>query len=54
MVSQLLVISLAIIAGVVSYRQYRHGDRKAGLTWMLIVAYWVALTLKNLADLFHL
>lgn len=46
-----LVILLAIIAGWVSIRQYRHGDRKAGLTWALIVLYWVVLTAKNVFDL---
>ena len=50
-VSAYLVIGLAVIAGWVSVRQYRHGDRKAGLTWALIVLYWVVLTAKNLSDL---
>ena len=53
-VSQALIICLAVIAGFVSYRQFRFGDRKAGWTWIAIVAYWVVLTLKNMADLFKL
>lgn len=52
--SAILVILLAAIAAWVSVRQYRHGDRKAGLTWMLIVLYWVVLTAKNLADLYSI
>ncbi len=49
-VSAYLVLLLAVIAGWVSLRQYRHGDRKAGLTWALIVLYWVVLTVKNICD----
>ena len=51
MISQICIICLAVIAGIVSYRQYRHGDRQAGFTWALIVGYWIVLTLKNIADL---
>lgn len=51
MISPILVILLAIIAGYVSYRQFKYGDRKSGITWACIVAYWVVLTIKNLCDL---
>lgn len=51
MISKILVIFLAVIAGWVSVRQYQHGDRKAGLTWALIVSYWIILTVKNVFDL---
>ena len=51
MASKILVIFLALIAGYVSYRQFKHGDRKSGITWACIVAYWVVLTIKNLCDL---
>lgn len=51
MLTTILVILLAIIAGYVSYRQYKYGDRKASITWAFIVLYWVVLTIKNLCDL---
>ena len=50
--SQIMIILLIFIAGFVSYRQFRYGDRKTGWTWIFIVAYWVVLTLKNMCDLF--
>ncbi len=52
--SQVSVILLAIIAGWVSIRQWRHGDRKVSLTWLLIVLYWVVLTAKNIFDYFKI
>lgn len=48
--SQICVLLLIAVAFWVSVRQYRHGDRKAGLTWALIVLYWVILTVKNICD----
>lgn len=51
MISKILVVLLALIAGYVSYRQYKHGDKAAGLTWACIVAYWIVLTIKNFCDL---
>lgn len=56
-VSQILIICLAVIAGIVSYRQYKNGtpkDRRTAITWAFIVAYWIVLTLKNIADFFKL
>lgn len=49
-VSAFLVILLAVIAGWVAVRQLNYGDRKAALTWALIVVYWVVLTAKNVCD----
>lgn len=46
-----LIILLALIAGIVSYRQYKHGNRENAVTWALIVSYWIVLTIKNLCDL---
>ena len=51
MLITIVVILLMVIAGIVSYRQYKHGNREQGLTWMLIVAYWAVLTVKNFIDL---
>lgn len=51
MIITIVVILLALIAGYVSYRQYRYGDKKQGLTWAFIVLYWIVLTVKNLIDL---
>ena len=51
MITTILIILLALIAGYVSYRQYKYGNRENGLTWAFIVAYWVVLTIKNLCDL---
>ena len=51
MIITVIVALLMIIAGIVSYRHYRYGDRKQGLTWFFIVLYWVVLTIKNLIDL---
>lgn len=47
---QIAIIMLAVNAAWVAVRQFRHGDRKAGLTWVLIVGYWVLLTIKNGLD----
>lgn len=43
--SQVFVLCLAGIAGWVAYGTY-HG----WVTWKMIVAYWVILTLKNVCD----
>ena len=51
MVTTILIILLALIAGYVSYRQYRYGNKENAITWAFIVAYWVVLTIKNLCDL---
>ena len=50
MLKRVMVIALAVIAGWVAIRQFRHGDRKAGLTWVLIVVYWFVLTVKDVLD----
>lgn len=52
--SQITVIVLMIIAGIVSYRQYKKDKKPDAITWALIVSYWVALTIKNLFDYLHL
>ena len=51
MISQILIILLALIAGYVSYRQYKYTNRDNAITWFFIVMYWAVLTFKNLADL---
>lgn len=51
MISKILVLFLAGIAGYVSYRQFKYGDKAAAITWVSIVTYWVVLTIKNLCDL---
>ncbi len=51
MVITIIVILLMLIAGIVSYRQYKYGNRDQALTWAFIVAYWVVLTVKNFIDL---
>lgn len=51
MISKILVILLAIIAGYVSYRQYRYTNRDNSITWLFIVMYWIVLTVKNICDL---
>lgn len=51
MISQILIICLALIAGYVSYRQYRYSSRANSITWLFIVLYWTVLTIKNLCDL---
>ena len=51
MITTILIILLAIIAGYVSYRQYKYGNKENSITWAFIVAYWVVLTIKNLCDL---
>lgn len=48
-----LVLVLAVIAAVVSVWQAVLGDWSRAGCWCLIWAYWVVLTIKNLADLFH-
>ena len=53
MSSQAFITVLAVIAAWVSARQIRHGDRKTGVTWALICAYWIVLTLKNVFELFY-
>lgn len=52
MITTILVILLALIAGYVSYRQYKYGNKEQGTTWACIVLYWIILTIKNLCDLF--
>ena len=51
MISKILVLLLAAIAGYVSYRQYKFSNRENSITWLAIVGYWVVLTIKNLCDL---
>ena len=51
MISKILIILLAIIAGYVSYRQYKYTNRDNSITWFFIVIYWSVLTVKNICDL---
>lgn len=51
MITQILVALLALIAGYVSYRQYKYNSRANARTWFFIVLYWIVLTIKNLYDL---
>lgn len=51
MASKILVLILAVIAGVVSAMQYVNGKKNHSLMWALIVSYWVVLTVKNICDL---
>lgn len=52
--SQFCVIALMLIAGIVSYRQYKKDKKPDAMTWALIVSYWVVLTVKNLCDYLHI
>ena len=54
MVVTILVILLAIIAGIVSYLQYKNGKNNYSIMWAFIVLYWVVLTVKNICDLLHI
>lgn len=51
MIAQVCVTLLAIIAAWVAVRQWKYGDRDISLTWALITAYWVVLTVKNINDM---
>ena len=51
MIAQACVTLLAIIAAWVAVRQWKYGDRDISLTWALITAYWVVLTVKNINDM---
>ena len=43
--SQAYVITLILIAAWVAYRIYAVGQ-----AWILVIAYWIVLTMKNLCD----
>ena len=45
MITHLLIILLAILAGYVAYGLYRKRNM-----WRWIVVYWVTLTIKNALD----
>ena len=46
MVSQILIVLLAVDAAFVAYGLYRKKNR-----WVWVVTYWIILTVKNLCDL---
>lgn len=48
--TQGLILTLAIIAGIVAIRQAKQANTYGGWTWWLICLYWIVLTLKNLVD----
>ena len=50
-ISAVLVLILAMIAGIVSAMQWVNGKRNHSIMWGFIVAYWVVLTIKNVCDL---
>jgi hypothetical protein len=50
-ISAVLVLILAVIAGIVSAMQWVNGQRNKSIMWAFIVAYWVVLTIKNVCDL---
>ena len=45
MLTNLLIISLTIIAAVVTYGLYRKRNM-----WRWVVLYWIVLTIKNVLD----
>lgn len=51
-VSALLVLLLAVIALAVSVWQMVLADFSKAGCWLLIVVYWLVLTVKNVVDLF--
>lgn len=48
--TQVLILVLAIIAGIVAIRQAHQANAYGGWTWWLICLYWIVLTFKNLID----
>ena len=48
--TQGLILTLAIIAGIVAIRKAKQANTYGGWTWWLICLYWIVLTLKNLVD----